>query len=98
MTAKAATCPSDEMLADYGLGKLDNAGSETIHQHLETCVDCRSVVANLSGDSFVNRLREAQAQPSLSDAQPVQRARTFVAGESISGASKSSETPLPASG
>ena len=67
MSAKSATCPSDEILADYGLGKLDNAGSR---DHPPAPGDLRrlpAVVASLSGDSFVNRLREAQAvvRPSL---------------------------------
>ncbi len=97
MNAKSSTCPSDEMLADYGLGKIDSAGSKSIHQHLETCVECRQVVANLSGDSFVNRLREAHAQSlgSLANAPPI-RADTSATGESVSDLAASSETPIVA--
>ncbi len=85
------------MLADYGLGKLDSAGSETIHQHLETCSDCRSVVASTSGASLVNPRRSDQARP-LAVAAPAQRTRTFAIGESIPNAAGNSETPPPASG
>ena len=56
MTAPNATqCPPESLLADFGLGKLDAASTETISQHPETCADCRQRVAGLSGDSFVGR-------------------------------------------
>ncbi len=99
MNAKSATCPSDEVLADYGLGKLDSAGSETIHLHLETCIDCRQAVASLSNNGPLNPAHEAAAQHSVprSQVQPP-RTRTFVADESISNVAESSETPLPMSG
>ncbi len=96
MNAKAATCPSNELLADYGLGKLDNAGTETIYQHLETCIDCRSVVASLSGDSFVNRLIAAQAQPGDTQSHVhLSPERTFVPDESIANVVDNAETPTP---
>jgi serine/threonine protein kinase len=59
MTAINTQCPPASLLADFGLGKLDAASAETISQHLETCADCRQHVARLSGDSFVDLLREA---------------------------------------
>ncbi|HVC99256.1 MAG TPA: protein kinase, partial [Pirellulales bacterium] len=60
MTAPNATCPPDAVLADFGYGKIDAAGAESVNQHLETCYDCRQRVANLPGDSFVDRLRAAR--------------------------------------
>ncbi len=52
--------PSAEALQAFGLGKLDDRSSDTVNQHLETCVDCRQHVAALSGDSLLNRLQEAR--------------------------------------
>ncbi|HVC92488.1 MAG TPA: protein kinase, partial [Pirellulales bacterium] len=86
MNAQNASCPPDPMLADFGLGKLDAASSDTISQHLETCVDCRQRVAGLSGDSFVGRLRDARP-----GGGPKGRERTFVPGESLAGAEGSTD-------
>jgi serine/threonine protein kinase len=51
--------PRPEQLADFGLGKLDAASSDTIAAHLETCDSCRRAVEAVAGDGFVDRLREA---------------------------------------
>jgi serine/threonine protein kinase/formylglycine-generating enzyme required for sulfatase activity len=64
MTAPVTACPPQQVLADFGLGRLEAGSVETIGLHLETCGDCRQFVASLSGDSFVNRLREAHGHPS----------------------------------
>lgn len=61
MNAKTSICPPSDVLADFGLGKLDSSQVETIGAHLETCIECRQVVGNVSSDSFVNRLRAARA-------------------------------------
>ena len=53
--------PTSEILQAYGLGKLDDASAEAVHKHLEDCPDCRRQVAEMSPDSFLGRLREAQA-------------------------------------
>jgi serine/threonine protein kinase len=60
MTAQTTKCPSEPMLRDFGLGKLDAASAETVSLHIETCPDCRQRVAGVSGDSFVDLLREAR--------------------------------------
>ncbi len=52
--------PTDQTLNDYGLGKLDDASSNAIESHLETCPDCRSRLSGPSSDTFLGRLREAQ--------------------------------------
>src|SRR5262249_55420828 len=52
-----------QTLSAYGLGKLDDATAEAVHQHLESCPACRRRVAELSSDSFLGRLRDAQARP-----------------------------------
>jgi serine/threonine protein kinase len=55
--------PTDRTLHAYGLGRLDDASAESVNQHLEGCPDCRRRVAALSADSFLGRLRDAQARP-----------------------------------
>jgi serine/threonine protein kinase len=52
--------PHPDELRAFGVGKLDPAASDTVVQHLETCVECRKVVAETSGDQFLERLRAAQ--------------------------------------
>jgi len=75
----ASTHPADETLVSYGLGKLDETVADRVSKHLEECAPCRQRVADLSGDSFVGRLRQAQPQPAQPQpAQPVPRAKTLV--------------------
>src|SRR5439155_14702904 len=85
MEARPATCPAADILRAYGLGKLDDAATETVLQHLETCADCRRVVAALSADSFVGRLRDAQG-----------RGGTQVPGKSLAGVSRALKDGSPA--
>ncbi len=59
MTVKPTTHPTPELLAAYGLGKLDDLGMATITQHLQSCPQCRQAVANVSPDSFIGRVRAA---------------------------------------
>jgi serine/threonine protein kinase len=61
MAAPPIPHPTDRTLSSYGLGKLDDASSKIVNQHLESCPDCRLRVAELSSDSFLGRLRVAQA-------------------------------------
>jgi serine/threonine protein kinase len=58
--------PSADELRAFGVGRLDPAASDTVVQHLETCADCRQVVAESSGDSFLSRLRAAKPGSVLS--------------------------------
>ena len=51
--------PSDDLLAGYGLGTLDDGRAATVHDHLESCADCRRRVAATPADSFVGRMRAA---------------------------------------
>jgi tetratricopeptide (TPR) repeat protein/tRNA A-37 threonylcarbamoyl transferase component Bud32 len=58
--------PTQETLRAYGLGKLDDASAETVHKHLEDCEECRRQVSEMSPDSFLGRLRDAQEEPEKS--------------------------------
>lgn len=51
-----------ELLQAYGLGKVDGRALETIASHLETCVECRRLVADVPADSFVSQLQEVGAE------------------------------------
>jgi hypothetical protein len=59
MESHPVTHPSADMLQAFGLGKLDDASAEAVISHLDECSECRQAVAALSGDSFVERLRQA---------------------------------------
>jgi serine/threonine protein kinase len=52
--------PTDQTLSSYGLGKLDEVSAEGVNKHLEGCPDCRKLVAEMSSDSFLGRVRDAQ--------------------------------------
>lgn len=51
------------LLEAYGLGKVSPSTAETVAEHLETCHDCRSFVAQAPADDFLKGLREAVASP-----------------------------------
>jgi len=59
-----AVHPDEATLVSYGLGKTDDTTSEIVAQHLEICTPCRSRVANMPPDSFVNRLQAAKSPDS----------------------------------
>ena len=60
MDAVSSLHPTDQTLSSYGLGKLDDRLAEAVNKHLEQCADCRKRVAEMSADSFLERVRDAQ--------------------------------------
>ncbi len=92
MNAAPALHPTDQTLSSYGLGKLDDAAAESVHQHLESCPECRRRVAELPSDSFLGRLQDAKPRPD--SPSPVVSASD---GLSMLDAGVSPETPLTAS-
>ena len=58
-----STHPTDETLHAYALGKLDDEPADRVHGHLDGCETCRRRAAELSGDSFLGRVRVAQGPP-----------------------------------
>jgi Protein kinase domain len=81
MADHAATHPTDQTLSSYGFGKLDDGSAEAVNQHLEHCPICRQRVAEMSADSFLGRIRDAQKSASHS-----------MSGQSGSGATRSNPT------
>ncbi len=75
MDAAPSGHPTRKELSSLGLGKLDEPSAESVSKHLEQCPDCRNQVAEMSADSFLHRLRDAQG-PVMS-ATP--QSRTFSA-------------------
>ncbi len=65
MDAHPSPHPTPETLDSYALGTLDDAEVEAVAQHLEDCPDCRRRVAEAAPDTFLDRLRAAQAGPEL---------------------------------
>ena len=92
MDAPPATHPTDQTLSSYGLGKLDDASAESVNKHLEQCPDCRNRVAEISPDTFLGRLRDAQARPD--SPAPI---GSSLAGLSMLAGGSPSPAPPPAS-
>jgi formylglycine-generating enzyme required for sulfatase activity/serine/threonine protein kinase len=92
MDAPKAQHPADQTLRDYAVGKLDDPTAESVNTHLESCPPCRHRVGELTSDSFVGRLRDAQARPD-SHAHLI----SSTAGLSMLGSGADSPPPPPAS-
>jgi formylglycine-generating enzyme required for sulfatase activity/serine/threonine protein kinase len=60
MDAPSALHPTDQTLSSFGLGKLEDGPAEAVNKHLEQCPDCRQRVSEMSADSFLDRVRDAQ--------------------------------------
>jgi serine/threonine protein kinase len=92
MAAPAAVHPSDETLQSYDLGKLDDLLAETVGKHLEDCDACRRRVAEVTSDSFLGRLQNAQARP-----ESIPSVGSSLAGLSKLGGDSRTPSPPPAS-
>jgi formylglycine-generating enzyme required for sulfatase activity/serine/threonine protein kinase len=88
MDAPTPVHPTDQTLSSFGLGKLDDGPAEAVNKHLEQCPDCRKRVAEMSADSFLGRIRDAQKGLGVSApaASPAGGTQTY----------KGSMTPPPA--
>jgi anti-sigma factor RsiW len=87
--------PSDRTLSSYGLGKLDDTSSKLVNQHLESCPECRLRVAELSSDTFLCRLRDAQAHSRPNSSAPAMSATDGLS--MLVGGDHSKGAPPPAS-
>src|SRR5271157_3573399 len=71
----AAIHPSSQDLTAFGQGKLPEAASAAVAQHLETCPACREALDSLPPDPFEAKVRAAKPggssfPPSPSPARP----------------------------
>jgi formylglycine-generating enzyme required for sulfatase activity/serine/threonine protein kinase len=64
MEARPVIHPSEDALRAFALGKLDDSTASVLMSHLDSCPDCCKVVAALSGDDFLDRLRQAHGRSS----------------------------------
>jgi hypothetical protein len=67
MDAASSGHPTRQVLSSFGLGKLSEALAGIVQEHLERCPDCRRRVAEMSADSFLARVRDAQARDTSTD-------------------------------
>src|SRR5262245_4665297 len=77
METRPVIHPSADALRAFALGKLDDSTASVLMSHLDSCPDCCKAVAALSGDDFLERLRQAHGRSgtpapakSLADAAP----------------------------
>src|SRR5271157_2416268 len=91
MDAPQALHPSEHTLRAYGLGKLDDTAVESVNKHVESCSDCRRRIAELSSDSFLGRLRDAQRSP-----EPSPTGRPQVGGTIADRGPPAASSPPPA--
>jgi len=63
MDAATAVHPTDQTLQAYAFGRLEGASAASVDSHLAFCADCRQRVAEMSADTFLDRLRDAKVQP-----------------------------------
>jgi len=63
MTPAGSDHPSDQTLRAYGVDELRGELAGSVHSHLGVCDDCRRRVAELSADTLLDRLCDAQARP-----------------------------------
>ncbi len=66
MDAFPSTHPTSESLRAYSLGRLDDTSAEAVGRHLEQCPECLSLVAEMTSDTFLDKLRGVQAGPMIS--------------------------------
>ena len=60
----AAIHPTGQELAAFGLGKLSDAASVAVADHLEECPACREALESSPADSFLDKVRAAKPDAS----------------------------------
>ncbi|MGO9600322.1 MAG: protein kinase domain-containing protein, partial [Isosphaeraceae bacterium] len=92
MGASDAAHPTDQTLRSYGLGKLEVSQWHAVNDHLAECRACRLRVAEMTSDTFLDRLRKAQ--PGAELGPPV---GSSLPGLSMMGGEAPAGLPPPAS-
>ncbi len=59
MAARLGAHPSADALRGFATGRLDDETAAVVMSHLDGCPDCCRAAAAVSGDDFLDRLREA---------------------------------------
>jgi serine/threonine protein kinase len=84
MDTRAPTHPSANKLRGFGLGQLEDADAVAVMSHLDSCTQCQKEVAAVTGDYFLDRLREARS-----------RSGTPLPGKSLSELARSLYATIP---
>jgi serine/threonine protein kinase/WD40 repeat protein len=84
METRAPTHPSADKLRGFGIGQLDDADAVAVMSHLDSCPQCQKAVAAVTGDNFLDRLREARS-----------RSGTPLPGKSLSQLARSLYATMP---
>jgi anti-sigma factor RsiW len=84
MDTRATTHPSADKLHGFGIGRLEDADAVAVMSHLDSCTQCQKAVAAVTGDYFLDRLREAQS-----------RSGTPLPGKSLSELARSLYATMP---
>ena len=71
MDAHATQHPTDQTLIAYGLGKLDDRADADVNRAFGAVPECRKRVAEMSADSFLGRVRDAQKPGQSCDVRSV---------------------------
>ncbi len=95
MGSGATLHPTDQTLQAYRLGTLDDQTAVAVSDHLDSCPDCQSRVANISGNDFAAHLREPPERSRPTPVRWPQARSSSVAGDSSTGAPPASETLPP---
>jgi hypothetical protein len=90
MDTAAKLHPTVQMLHVFGTGKLDGPAAEAVGKHLEGCRECRNRIADVSADSFLGGVRDAQ-EPGTS--MPLE---SLTASQAGGGVGPKPTAPLPA--
>lgn len=84
-------CPPPDQLRKFALGDIPETDAQTLEQHLETCERCwATLIAESGGDTLVDAVRNAQAQPAADDLVEAMVARIEGLRQSASSVSRSS--------
>jgi hypothetical protein len=63
MSPTTSDHPPAPDLAAFALGKLDGPAAETVHNHIASCPDCRTVVETTPNDTLMGLLKKAGNKP-----------------------------------
>ncbi|MFL5241602.1 MAG: protein kinase domain-containing protein [Gemmataceae bacterium] len=86
METRAPTHPTVDKLRGFALGQLDDVNAVAVMSHLDSCTQCQKEVAAVTGDYFLDRLREAR-----------NRSGTPLPGKSLSELTRSLYATVPPS-
>jgi hypothetical protein len=73
METRASTHPSADKLRGFEIGQLDDADAVAVMSHLDSCSLCQKEVAAVTGDYFLDRLREAQSRSGAPPSRQIER-------------------------